>query len=405
VDPRERWQTLQSHLSAARGALASRDKRAALEHIEAALRIDPEFLAARMLLDRVTSAAEDVSFISSVADQINVSQTPASASEPAAPAPPVTVSPETLASFEERVLRRVREREAAVSRVASTRGRKWAFAVPLATAAGFLAAMSSTTLYEATVLPSRSIAMSASLVRLDAPAPLVAPDAPTPLVARAVEEPPTSTVAPTRHVDVAPAVRAPARPAQTAIAMTGIVDVPPEPVRVPPPPAPSPASAPLPQSQPAAQPATPSAARGVQALPPRPASDVAASSPAPTPAPAVVPVALVSTADERALVDQTLQRYRRAYNRLDARSAQAVYPAVNEHALARAFEDLESQVLLFESCVIDVQGRSANVTCRGSSHYVPKIGNHETRVERRVWNFTLRKDDGDWKIENARAAR
>jgi len=403
VDPRERWQTLQSHLSAARGALAARDKGAALEHIEAALRIDPEFLAARMLRDRVTSDAENTSFTSSVPDHIDLIGTPASASEPATfTAPPPTVSPETLANFQERVLRRVREREAAVGRVASARRRKGTFAVPLATAAGFLAAMSSTTLYEPSVLPSHSIAMSAPLV--DIPAPLVALDAPAPLVSPNVEEPPTPTVVPTRHVDVAPAVRAPVRTAQTAIAMTGVVDVPPEPVRVPPPPAQTATSQPAP-SQPPAQPATPAIGRGVQAPPPRTTPDVAAASPASTPVPAVVPVALVSTAEDRALVDQTLQRYRRAYNRLDARSAQAVYPAVNEHALARAFEDLESQVLLFDSCVIDVQGRSANVTCRGSSHYVPKIGNHETRVERRVWNFTLRKDDGDWKIENARAAR
>lgn len=131
---------------------------------------------------------------------------------------------------------------------------------------------------------------------------------------------------------------------------------------------------------------------------------VAANAPV-TAGPAVVSAFLLSSADDRALVDQTLQRYRRAYNRLDARSAQAVYPAVNESALARAFDSLQSQVLSFDSCDIDLQGRSAVVTCHGSSRYVPKIGSHEPRIEPRVWTFTLRKDDGDWKIENARAAR
>jgi hypothetical protein len=392
VDPRERWQTLQSHLSAARGALAARDKAKALEHIEAALLIDPEFLAARMLRERVTSTTQDISSTPSGAESINLIERPARASAPAASASesalPVAVSPETLASFEARVMRRVREREATASRVAPTQRARRTWTVPFAAAAGFLAAMSSTALYEPAVLSSRNIAMSARLISLDAPPPLI------------------ETIAPRNEADVAPAEPPPVRPASTSVAVTGIVDIPPEPVRMPPPSqaaAASPPPAPQPPpSQPAPPPATSTVARVVPA-PSRPTPDVVAATP--TPAPAVVPAALVTTTDDRMLVDQTLQRYRRAYNRLDARSAQAVYPAVNEHALARAFDDLESQVLLFESCEIDVRGSAATVICRGSSHYVPKIGNHETRVERRVWSFTLRKDDGDWKIENARAAR
>ena len=74
-----------------------------------------------------------------------------------------------------------------------------------------------------------------------------------------------------------------------------------------------------------------------------------------SPPPAFVP----RTVDERALVEEALGRYRRAYNRLDARSAQAVYPAVNAPALARAFDGLESQSLQFDECEIDVRGGSA----------------------------------------------
>lgn len=121
-----------------------------------------------------------------------------------------------------------------------------------------------------------------------------------------------------------------------------------------------------------------------------------------SPPPAVVPTVVV---DDRALVEETLGRYRRAYNRLDARSAQAVYPAVNAPALARAFDGLQSQSLQFDECEIDVRGALASATCRGSSRYVPKVGSRDPQVEPRVWDFTLRKDDGDWKIENARAGR
>jgi hypothetical protein len=394
VDPRERWQSLQSHLSAARGAIAAGNKTTALEHIEAALLIDPEFLAARMLRDQVTAPAQEMPFTSSVAEAIDVMNASASA---AVPSSPVTVSPETLASFEERVMQRVRERESAATVVASAQRTRIAWSVPIAAAAGFLAAMSSTTLHEPLVLHSRSIAMSAPLVALDTPEPL------------------TETVVPDTHEKVVtPEVdRVPVPAAPTAIAMRAVVDTPPEPPRVPPP-APSPAPTPTPTPvtttaqqpppvQPAVQPPPPS--RGVQMLPPRPMPDVAAASASPTPAPAVVSALLVSSADDRALVDQALQRYRRAYNRLDARSAQSVYPAVNENALARAFGNLESQLISFESCDIDLQGRLANATCHGTSRYVPKIGNHEPRIEPRVWNFTLRKDGAEWTIENARAAR
>jgi hypothetical protein len=109
--------------------------------------------------------------------------------------------------------------------------------------------------------------------------------------------------------------------------------------------------------------------------------------------------------DESALVQKALQRYRVAYEELDAQSAQAVWPAVNQAALARAFDGLDSQTLTFDACDIRVSGDAATATCQGSARYVPKVGSREPRVEPRVWNFTLRKNGGEWKIENARAER
>ena len=91
--------------------------------------------------------------------------------------------------------------------------------------------------------------------------------------------------------------------------------------------------------------------------------------------------------------------------RLDAQSARAVWPAVNEAALARAFDGLESQSLTFDACDVRQYGESATVTCHGSARYVPKVGSREPRVEPRVWNFTLRKSGADWKIDSARAER
>ena len=109
--------------------------------------------------------------------------------------------------------------------------------------------------------------------------------------------------------------------------------------------------------------------------------------------------------DEVGLVTQALQRYRTAYDGLDAQSAQAVYPAVNQAALARAFDGLESQTLTFDACDVQLRGDAARATCRGTARYVPKIGSREPRTEPRTWNFTLRKAGSDWKIDSARADR
>jgi hypothetical protein len=146
--------------------------------------------------------------------------------------------------------------------------------------------------------------------------------------------------------------------------------------------------------------AAPTPAPGPAPMPPQ-----IAAPPAPAATPAVASAAVVPSADESVLVRQTLQRYRTAYEGLDAHSAQAVWPAVNQAALARAFDGLESQTLTFDACDIRVLGESAKATCRGSARYVPKIGSREPRIEPRVWNFTLHKNAGDWTIENARAER
>ena len=102
---------------------------------------------------------------------------------------------------------------------------------------------------------------------------------------------------------------------------------------------------------------------------------------------------------------QVLQRYRTAYEGLDARSARAVWPAVNENALARAFDGLSAQTLNFDVCYITLNSPGeAGATCRGSASYIPKVGNREPHIEARTWTFTLRRTGPDWKIESARTA-
>jgi hypothetical protein len=121
--------------------------------------------------------------------------------------------------------------------------------------------------------------------------------------------------------------------------------------------------------------------------------------------PAVSTAAPVPMVDDSSLIRETLERYRRAYNGLDARLAHAVYPGVDLTALEHAFDNLRSQSLQFDVCNFEVHGASARATCRGSARYVPKIGSREPRAERRVWTFRLDKDDRDWKIASAWAER
>lgn len=109
-------------------------------------------------------------------------------------------------------------------------------------------------------------------------------------------------------------------------------------------------------------------------------------------------------AHDEDLVKATLQRFRHAYEGLDAHSAQAIWPTVNEAALARAFGGLRSQSLTFEACDVHLDGDAAAATCRGSARYVPKIGSREPQIEARTWNFSLRRNGSDWTIQSARAS-
>jgi len=168
-----------------------------------------------------------------------------------------------------------------------------------------------------------------------------------------------------------------------------------------PPPAPTPAVTPAPPAAPPPASPPPHAVATPAVTAPAPvASAAAAVNTAPPPASAV------PTVDDESLVKQTLQRYRHAYEGLDAQSAHAVWPNVDQAALARAFGGLTSQSITFDRCDVQLRGgAAASATCRGTARYVPKIGNREPRVEPRVWNFALKKDGGEWKIDSARAER
>jgi hypothetical protein len=108
-----------------------------------------------------------------------------------------------------------------------------------------------------------------------------------------------------------------------------------------------------------------------------------------------------SQAGDDAKVAEVLNAYARAYGELDAAAARAVWPSVDERALARAFSTLSSQTVSFADCRIDVEGVTALAACRGYASYVGKIGSGGTRTEPRQWRFELRRVGEEWRIQNA----
>jgi hypothetical protein len=104
-------------------------------------------------------------------------------------------------------------------------------------------------------------------------------------------------------------------------------------------------------------------------------------------------------------VTAALDQYARAYGRLDASAARAVWPSVNERALSNAFAGLASQALDFKDCSIDVRGSAAHAVCRGTASYVPRVGSDRPRIEPRTWRFELRRDGDAWTIADAVAQR
>ena len=112
------------------------------------------------------------------------------------------------------------------------------------------------------------------------------------------------------------------------------------------------------------------------------------------------------TAGEAAAIDAitaTLRRLQMAYEHRDAALAKAVWPTVNQRALARAFDGLRSQSVTFDSCWMNVFSVSADVECRGVTTYVPRVGGQYQRTESRQWTFRVEKGDDRWLITSAEA--
>jgi hypothetical protein len=144
------------------------------------------------------------------------------------------------------------------------------------------------------------------------------------------------------------------------------------------PPAPTPTAAPAPSASPTTARATGSSS---------------ASVPAPS-----APAGTSATAARTASVQSVIDRFREAFDTLDASSVAGFWPSVDSRALSRAFAQLDSQQLHFERCDIQLAGTRAFASCHGYVQLVRKAGSQDPRTESRKWTFTLGEVKDHWVI-------
>jgi hypothetical protein len=114
-------------------------------------------------------------------------------------------------------------------------------------------------------------------------------------------------------------------------------------------------------------------------------------------------VAPARVAAPEAAIQTVLSRYRAAYQELDAAAARAVWPSADTKALRKAFDRLEAQELIFDSCAVSVSEAHAVAVCSGTASYVPRVGKKVRRGDQRQWEFELRKADDGWLIDTVSA--
>jgi len=108
--------------------------------------------------------------------------------------------------------------------------------------------------------------------------------------------------------------------------------------------------------------------------------------------------------DQTPGVRTVLEQYQSGYNALDAGAVRTVWPAVDERALARAFDGLASQHVWLGPCEVSVEAATAQASCTGTASWKARIGG-TTHTEQRRWAFELTNTAGTWRIVQARTAR
>ena len=113
--------------------------------------------------------------------------------------------------------------------------------------------------------------------------------------------------------------------------------------------------------------------------------------------PIPVPTAGTLSREEIALED-ILNRYEQAYDRLDAGAAASIWPSVDSRALSRAFSRLRQQDLELGSCSLAVSENAATAHCSGHLRYAQRVGDTTPKSERHEWTIQFARVREAWRI-------
>jgi len=101
-------------------------------------------------------------------------------------------------------------------------------------------------------------------------------------------------------------------------------------------------------------------------------------------------------------IRRVIQEYATAFGRLDPGAAKRVWPTLDEQALARAFNGLQSQSLTLDDCGVTITGAvAAQASCHGRATYLPKIGRQRPFSTTGEWTFSLARAGSAWVIQSA----
>jgi hypothetical protein len=138
---------------------------------------------------------------------------------------------------------------------------------------------------------------------------------------------------------------------------------------------------------------------------PRPSAPAPPADRAAALSPAGAAVVTPPAVTPNAAIERTLKGYQAAFSRLDVAAVREVWPSVDGRALARAFDQLHSEDLTFDSCQVTVTGATAVAACGGTTEYVPKVGSKSPRVERNRWRISLLRSADQWVVTKVDVSR
>jgi hypothetical protein len=102
---------------------------------------------------------------------------------------------------------------------------------------------------------------------------------------------------------------------------------------------------------------------------------------------------------QEAPVRRVLQAYARAWTRMDAGAARALWPSADAEILQAAFRPVSEQRLRLSACQVGMSGNRALAVCLGTLRYRPRDGGSPARVQRGRWEFELARSPQGWQID------